>query len=61
MPEGLEILKPSSLAAKQPCSQAALTAQPPYPRLFKEDFRIFDKKKSLSKTRHPRHPAPEQD
>jgi hypothetical protein len=58
MPEGLEILKPSSLAAKQPCSQAALTAQPPYPRLFKEDFRIFDKKKVCRKpgtpgTRHP--------
>jgi hypothetical protein len=41
--------QPSSHAAKQPCSQAALTAHPPDPRMFKEDFRIFDKKKSLPK------------
>ena len=34
-------------AAKQPCSQAALRAQRPYPRLFKEGFMIFDKNKSL--------------
>jgi hypothetical protein len=33
MPEGLEVLKLSSLAAKQPCSQAALTAQPPIPKI----------------------------
>jgi hypothetical protein len=40
-------LQPSSPAAKQPCSQAALQRNPPYPRLFKDGFKIFDKQTSL--------------
>ena len=53
--------QPSSHAAKQLCSQAALTAHPPDPRMFKEDFRIFDKKKKVCQNLAPagtRHPKP---